>query len=134
MSVHFHPRFHFRNRAHFTASIVTNPVGNITLDTKLPSLRNHQSLRCLSQHFLSPGPETGQKSTAVQLLCRLHLQPRNIRSDFQMQGPIPNPSTMCEEMAMPIWPTVYDGIAWSEVGDIAIATSEHVELLVSNEI
>lgn len=39
---------------------------------------------------------------------------------------------MSEDTAIPIWPTIYDGIAWSEVGDIAIATSEHVELLVSN--
>lgn len=38
--------------------------------------------------------------------------------------------TVSEDVAMQIWPTVYDAIAWSEIGEIAIATSEHVELLV----
>jgi hypothetical protein len=38
---------------------------------------------------------------------------------------------MSEDVAMQIWPTIYYAIAWSEVGEIAIATSEHVELLVS---
>ncbi|QDS71860.1 hypothetical protein FKW77_010011 [Venturia effusa] len=37
---------------------------------------------------------------------------------------------MSEETAIPIWPTIYDGIAWSDIGEIAIATSEHVEILI----
>ncbi|TLD18349.1 hypothetical protein E2P81_ATG12144 [Venturia nashicola] len=37
---------------------------------------------------------------------------------------------MSEDTGLSIWPTIYDGIAWSDMGDIAIATSEHVELLI----
>ncbi|KAE9985451.1 hypothetical protein EG328_007443 [Venturia inaequalis] len=37
---------------------------------------------------------------------------------------------MSEETALSIWPTLCDGIAWSEIGEMAIATSEHVELLI----
>lgn len=47
-----------------------------------------------------------------------------------MQGTGSSIGAMSEDVAMQIWPTIYDGITWSDIGEVAIATSEHVELLV----